>query len=271
MQATHKAATTQLGILGPMYAVRDGMYASLGGPQQRIVLVLLVLAKGNRVSMAEFIDALWGAASPPSAVNVVRTYLKRLRKSLDPQHRSWQASNVLPSVGDGYALSTEDVDVDLWRFQDAVSEALQERRAGDHAAAARLLASALRLWRGDVASELPELTNHPLLFPVNAERWTAVDWYAEAALASGAAAEAIPIMESATIARPLDEFAHARLIALYHASGRRSDAARVFQGIQRRLRDELGLSPGPELSAAYSAVLQETGWSTSQRRQSVSV
>ena len=57
----------ELGVLGPVRAVRDGRELRLGGPKPRAVLALL-LADPGRVVPAEYLaEMLWRGAAPPGA------------------------------------------------------------------------------------------------------------------------------------------------------------------------------------------------------------
>ncbi|MFF5204382.1 BTAD domain-containing putative transcriptional regulator [Streptosporangium sp. NPDC000396] len=243
-------------VLGPVRAWRDNTEIPLGAPQQRAVLALLAVAGGRPVPVPDIIEALWRTNSPSSAANIVQTYLKRLRRLLDPD-RPARSPGLLPRVGDGYALQADQDAVDLWRFRALTSEAREARRAADHDRVVAVLTEALGLWTGRPLSDVPVVADHLRLVTLESERWTAVNWFAEAALLSGSATEALSVVEDAAVARPLDERVHAHLIRIYHTVGRRSDGIRIYHEIRRRLSEELGLDPGPELMAAYSALLRD--------------
>jgi DNA-binding SARP family transcriptional activator len=78
---------------------------------------------------------------------------------------------------------------------------------------------------------------------------------ADSSLFAGVAVQALPWIVDEALTRPLDEALQAAVIRLYHAVGRRSDAVQTYLHICQRLRNDLGLNPGPELSAAYRNVL----------------
>lgn len=96
--------TLRLRVLGPMRAWHDEEPIALGPPCQRTVLGLLVLAGGQPVTQSALVDAIWGAAPPATAVNVIQTHVKRLRRLLEPARASHSRSEVLPYVGGGYRL-----------------------------------------------------------------------------------------------------------------------------------------------------------------------
>ncbi|MCO6752764.1 winged helix-turn-helix domain-containing protein, partial [Streptomyces sp. IpFD-1.1] len=71
-------------MLGPVRVSRYGEQVDPGSPQQRAVLVALLLREGRRVSVDELIDAVWGGVPPRSAAQTIRTYVHRLRRALAP-------------------------------------------------------------------------------------------------------------------------------------------------------------------------------------------
>lgn len=71
-------------VLGPVRAWRGEQEVDVGSPQQRAVLAALLLRRGRPVMLGELLDAVWGEEPPTAAVSVVRTYVSRLRKGLEP-------------------------------------------------------------------------------------------------------------------------------------------------------------------------------------------
>ena len=54
----------EYGVLGPLRVTRTGASLSLGGPQQRAVLALLLVEADKVVSVSHLADALWGDCPP---------------------------------------------------------------------------------------------------------------------------------------------------------------------------------------------------------------
>ena len=69
-------------VLGPVRAWRGDTELDLGAPQQRALLVMLLLAEGHQVTLDELVSGLWEDDLPPAAIGTVRTYVSRLRRSL---------------------------------------------------------------------------------------------------------------------------------------------------------------------------------------------
>jgi DNA-binding SARP family transcriptional activator len=250
--------SVRIQVLGSLRAWHDGAELDLGPPGRRAVLGLLALAGGDAVARRDLVDALWGDRPPPSAVNVVQTHVKHLRRLLEPGRAPRAGSGVLPHVGGGYAVRRDAVDVDLWRFHELIAEANDAHRDADAARVVASLGEALRLWHGRPLADLPPFTGHPKVVSLVAERREAFSRYAGAMIDTGAAAEVLPDIAEAAAEQPLDEAAQALLIRAHHALGQRGEAFRLYGLVRTRLVDELGIDPGPELLAAHAAVLRDS-------------
>src|SRR5215831_20714252 len=69
-------------ILGPLEVARDGEPLVLGAVQQRALLAVLVLHRGEVVSTDRLVDELWGERAPSAAAKTVQVYVSHLRKAL---------------------------------------------------------------------------------------------------------------------------------------------------------------------------------------------
>lgn len=249
--------TIRVSVLGPVRAWRASDELALGPPQQRTVFALLVLADGRQVSTADLIDALWVSKPPPSATNVLQTYVKRLRRLLEPDRPSRHDSSLLLTTGQGYLLDPASIDLELTRFRSLVTSARAAHRAGEHGEALSAVQQAMDLWAGPPLDNVPLLADSHWSRRLDRERCTALDLLAGAAIAQGRAAEALPLVEAAAAKHDLDERLQTRVIQLYGALGRRSDAFVAYRRARRRLADELGVDPGADLEAAHDELLRD--------------
>ncbi|MFI8090769.1 AfsR/SARP family transcriptional regulator [Streptomyces sp. NPDC086080] len=243
-------------VLGPVSVWRNGAQLPLGAPRRRAVLALLAVSRGLQLPFSQLVDALWAQRPPASATNVVQTHIKHLRRMLEPERPPRAPSTVLPRLGDGYALRVPDNAVDLLRLRGLTAAADAARRDGDVERAAALLAEALGVWQQPPLADLPFLAAHPTVVALAGERRGIVAQYGDVMIATGRGSEALPVLEEAAAEQPLDEGAQARLVRAYEAVGRRDRAVDVYRRSRRRLADELGVDPGPELSEAFAAVLR---------------
>lgn len=243
----------RIGVLGPLSVrVGDADVEVRSGTQRRL-LGLLALRPGQPVHRDEIIDTLWGERPPQSCLNLVQGYVGSLRKLLTRT----PGSAVTLSPG-GYVLSSEVGDHDVLRFGDLVARARLARDEGQSAAAAELFDAALRCWRGPVLTgDGPRLAQHPAAVALNHERTAAALAFAELALNSGDQERAVARLRPLVADEPLHEALHARLILATAETGDQASALRLFMAVSRRLSDELGIDPGPELMAAYLRVLRQ--------------
>ena len=245
-------------VLGPIRAWRDGQELDLGAAGRRTLFGLLILARGHPVSRAELVDVLWDDWPPPTAANIIQGYVKHLRQQLEPDRRPRSPSEVLPAVGEGYALRIPHDNIDLERFRTLTSAAVAARRDDDLRRAQALFGQALQLWRGDPMADVPLLTNRPKALALTGERQAAQARYCETMLDLGAVAEVLPMVREMAAEQPFDEAAQARLIRAYQAVGQRAEAFAAYHTVRARLADELSVEPGPLIAAAHAALLRDS-------------
>jgi DNA-binding SARP family transcriptional activator len=247
----------RLQLLGRVRAWRGTTELGLGGPQQRALLGLLALAAGQPVTRFQIVSTLWPDQPPRTAINVIQTRVKSLRRAVAAGPPGPGAHAYVTSVGDGYALNLDPEATDVGRFRRLVADS-RSRWSADRRRAAALLAEALRLWDGAPCADVPMLAEHPKVVALLAERRLALGRYGEAMISIGAADEALPALEEAVAAQPLDEATQVVLVRTYQAAGQPGRAVALYHEVRRRLADELGLDPSSELAEAYQAVLRAT-------------
>ena len=65
------------------------------------------------------------------------------------------------------------------------------------------------------------------------------------------------LLEALAREQPLEERVHARLMVALAGAGQQAAAIGVFEALRRRLDEDLGVRPGPELTAAHQRVLRQ--------------
>jgi DNA-binding SARP family transcriptional activator len=104
----------ELRILGPLEVVDGGRPVSLGGARQRAVLAILLLHRGEVVSVDRLADELWGEEPPGTATKTVQVYVSRLRKTL--------GHDVLLTRAGGYLLDIQPEQLDAARSEQLAGE-----------------------------------------------------------------------------------------------------------------------------------------------------
>src|SRR5258708_28078249 len=154
-----------LGMLGPLTVRPAETEVAVPAAKQRVVLAALLVRANQVVSFDELAEIVWDGGPPPTARVTLRNYVKCLRRLLGPA-----AAARIVTRDPGYQLRAGQDELDLLRFEYLSRHGTAAVRAADWPKAARVLAEALGLWRGeplaDVASDVLRAEAAPRL-----ERW----------------------------------------------------------------------------------------------------
>ncbi|SCG40909.1 BTAD domain-containing putative transcriptional regulator [Micromonospora humi] len=242
------------GVLGPVTAWDDaGAPVDLKGPRHRAVLARLIVARGRVVPVDHLVEDLWDDP-PAGAVGAVRTFVAALRRRLEPRRAPREPARLLVTDGPGYALRAAGDTVDAWRFADAVTASADAlpRPTLDH------LDAALSWWRGPGYAGLDQPWARAERARLDQLRLTAVERRAEALLALGRAADAVPDLDAHVADHPWREDGWRLLALALYRAGRQADALAVLRRARERLRDQLGLDPGPRLRRLETDLLRQS-------------
>ncbi|WNV86894.1 BTAD domain-containing putative transcriptional regulator [Umezawaea sp. Da 62-37] len=245
----------RFGVLGPLEVTGDHGPVDLKGARHRAVLARLLVAGGRVVPVTRLIDDLWDDA-PEGALGAVQTFVGALRKVLEPDRPPRTPSKLLVTVPPGYALHAGSVDA--LRFEAAVAESADLLAAGRAEQARVLLDGVLGLWRGPAYAEFADLGwARGEAFRLDELRVLAVGRRAEAALASGRAAESVPDLEAQVGSHPLREDGWRLLALALYRTGRQGDALAALRRAREVLRAELGVDPGEGLRRLEADILDQ--------------
>ncbi|MEV6276306.1 BTAD domain-containing putative transcriptional regulator [Nocardia sp. NPDC051832] len=238
----------QIGILGP-FEVRtgDGVFADVPGARLRGLLVALALEPGHPVPKATLIDWIWGENPPADAANSLHRLVSRLRKALPAGSVEGQT--------DGYRLRVEPDAVDAVRFERLLAQARDE----DDPQAVQRLREALALWRGAAMQDVGLQESgafEAAAVRLEGLRLTALEGRFDAEVDLGHGAELVTELTDLVAAHPMRERLVAALMRALVATGRDTEALRVYERTRETLADELGVDPSPELSALHVALLR---------------
>ncbi|MFI6735859.1 AfsR/SARP family transcriptional regulator [Nonomuraea sp. NPDC050451] len=244
-------------LLGPVRVLRAEREVRLGAPQQLAFLALLLAAGGQPVGVDDLVDGLWGQDPPPTALNVLHRNVGKLRRALEPGLPAREAGRwLLPAAG-GYRLAVDAASADLLRFREQVARAGAAAAEDRPAEAVDHYVRALGLWQGAVGAGIPPAVRaRPVFVALDREYAATVGVAANYALGVGRPAPLLPAVRAAAEREPLDELLQARLVQLLAATGRHGEARDLYRQVRARLAEDLGIGPGPELTAAGEGVLR---------------
>ncbi|HET7047977.1 MAG TPA: ABC transporter substrate-binding protein [Solirubrobacteraceae bacterium] len=235
-------------ILGPLEAVVAGRAVPLGGAQQRALLAVLVVRRGEVVAIDRLVDELWGERPPRTAAKTVQGYVAALRKVL--------SSDVIVTRGRGYVLDVEPDQVDAGRFESLLADAQRASAGSDPNVTRERLRAALGLWRGEPLTELAcDGLVRIEVARLQELRLAAIGDQIDAELALGQHEAVVGQLEALVREHPLSERFRAQLMLALYRSGRQADALRAYRDARRVLVDELGIEPGPALRDLERGIL----------------
>ncbi len=247
---THRGgieATASYQVLGPLVATFGSSRVELGGKRQQMVLAVL-LANANRViGQDALVDAVWNDDMPERGARSLHTYVSTLRKVLH---------GGIERDGAGYVLHAEPERVDAMRFESMVSIA-RDTLEDDPVRASDLLRTGLGLWTG---RPYGELGYEPALYSeanrLSGARVGALELRFEVDLLLGRHEQIVPEIEALLREEPFREQLAGMLMLALYRSGRQAEALRVYQGVRKRIVDELGIEPGEDLQDLELRILQ---------------
>jgi predicted ATPase/DNA-binding SARP family transcriptional activator/tetratricopeptide (TPR) repeat protein len=242
----------RVGVLGQLQVTDGDRVIEVGGTRLRVLVIRLALEAGRAVAIEALAQALWPDGGPADPVHALQSLISRLRRTL--RHPS-----VVRSVRGGYCLDLPPEAVDVLRFERLVGEGRRALRGGEPRIAARRLCEGLALWRGEPLTDVADVPYAAAVAVRLRElRLSAIEDRVEAELLTGSRpTHLVAELEELTALHPLRERIRALLVRALGADGRRAEALIAYEEARRRLADELGADPGPDLREAHLGVLRE--------------
>jgi DNA-binding SARP family transcriptional activator len=242
-------------LLGSMRGWRDGKELRLGPPQQRTLLAMFLLAGGRQVPLETILNGLWGEDTPKAAVGTVRTYVSRLRGYLETRPGEGPGM-LITSVGDGYVVEPGSFELDVDMFKNRFAEARAARANQETAKAAQLMRDALALWRGIPLAGMPGPYADARRLHLKDLCMAALEEKLALDVVTGEHAAAIPELRALLREHPFHEGLAGTLMLALYKSSRQAEALVVFDDMRYRLRDDLGVDPGPAMREMHQRILR---------------
>ncbi len=235
-------------VLGPTEVTADGLPVPLGGSRPLIVLAGLLLRANTVVPVEELSRWLWPDDRRRSK-GALQTYILRVRRALGDEV-------TIRTERGGYLLELDESLLDLARFRASAVAGTESFRDGEPRRAAEQFAAALAEWRGPALQNVhSEALLRDEADQLGEERLRVREQWADALIALGDHATAVPELTRLCRENPLRERLHEQLMIALYRSGRQAEALNVYRRIGAVLADELGLDPGASLQRAHQAIL----------------
>ncbi|MBO4271985.1 tetratricopeptide repeat protein [Microbispora triticiradicis] len=236
-------------LLGPVEVSVGGVPVPLGGVKPKTLLAALLLERGHVLPMHRLIDILWPGGPPETAKAAIQTYVKTLRQALTRAG----APDVIVTRAPGYLAQIPAGSLDADLFERLLTDA---RGAATPEEASGLLDSALRLWRGPALAGLDDSPLAGEAVRLEQLRLTATEERIAAGLALGRHGRLVAELAALVGRHPLNERLRGQYMTVLYRLGRQSDALAAFREGRRILAEDLGVDPGPELTALHHAILR---------------
>jgi tetratricopeptide (TPR) repeat protein/DNA-binding SARP family transcriptional activator len=223
---------------------------ALGHAKQKSVLAVLLADAGRVVAMERIVGRVWGDDAPCSALNILSGYVTRLRQAF-----AVAGADGIPlwHRPGGYIIDVDSEMVDMHLFGRLVAAA---RVAQSDTQAAELLRRAVGLWRGPAFAGLPSPWLQRLGDALDDELWNVRLDATEIELRQGHHGELVGQLSAWSAERPLDERLAGQLMLAIYRQGQQALALERYLQIRRRLADELGVDPSPDLQERYQQILR---------------
>ncbi|MET9002037.1 BTAD domain-containing putative transcriptional regulator [Amycolatopsis sp. NPDC004169] len=238
-------------ILGTLEVQADGSRITLPSPRQQRALAVLLLNANAVVPVERMIDALWEDEPPATAVKQVRNCVSALRGRLG------ELGEAIVTDGPGYRLQAGASELDVLRFRRHVAAARALAGQAKLVDAVEEIRAALLLWRGPALDGLRTTTLAGRAVLLDEQRAEAVELGAEWRLRLGETGEVVRELTEFCGEHPTRELSHLLLMRALAKEGRYAEASTLFHGLRRRLADELGVDPNPDLRRLHEQILAE--------------
>lgn len=240
-----------LRLLGSIEA-GDGLEAPdpVTTPRLRLVLSILGAHAGQRVTVDKLTDILWPDTAPPTAATALQGYISKIRRAFEPDLAVRSDSSFLRTDANAYVLSLPDDQLDTVAFTTRARNGID---TDDEA----VLIEALGLWRGD---PFAEFVDEPWALGHSTElrqlRLRAAQRRYALAITAGRDSDVVEDLRIDLGNNPFEErLAGLLMTALYRLGDQRA-ALDVFAATRKRLLDDLGLDPTPDLRSLETLILQ---------------
>ncbi|MFF9011375.1 BTAD domain-containing putative transcriptional regulator [Streptomyces sp. NPDC014870] len=197
--------------------------------------------------LPRLVEASWERIPPVTAEHQVRKVIADLRSRIPGGHE------LLLTDGPGYRIVLAEDQLDLTRFERALTEARDSEDATTRTAA---LETALRLFRGRVLPESRSPVLRAAATVIEDRHLSAREKLLALRLEQGGAHDVVGELRALVTEHPFRESLTAQLMVALYRVGRQADALRAYHVLRARLADQLGIDPSSEVNERYQQILR---------------
>jgi predicted ATPase/class 3 adenylate cyclase/DNA-binding SARP family transcriptional activator len=233
-------------LLGSFQVLVGDQPVELGSPGQRAFLAQLTLVANQDVTVDTLARGIWGDRQPKEVARAIGAYAAAVRAVIEP---AGAPNTVLTRTSTGYRLHLPIEAIDAARFEHLAEQGRTDLTEGRADTAARRLAAALGLWRGDPLAD-PEFDVFAAAFRARLKEvhLGVVEDHVEAEIASGRHADVVAELRAHVLEHPRRERLWAALMVALYRSGSRTAALDCYAEAVESLAGEGAGAPGHSLS-----------------------
>ncbi|MFD8984415.1 BTAD domain-containing putative transcriptional regulator [Streptomyces sp. NPDC059564] len=238
-------------LLGPLSIAHGPETVVLKPSKPTSLLAALLLHPGAVVSTGYLLRAVWDEEPPATARAALQTCVLRLRRLFEKYGIS---ATTIEAVPGGYRMRNDTETLDLVLFRLLTARARAAAGTGEELYRLR---EALSLWHGqplaNVASRMLQRDAVPAL---EQERLRVLERVCDLELAAGNCHQVLVDLYESARRHPVRERFTEQLIEALYRTGRQAEALAEYRTVRDRLREELGVDPGPGLRRLELAILR---------------
>jgi DNA-binding SARP family transcriptional activator len=239
-------------ILGPLTIEAAGVPLRIRSGRVSALLATLLLEANRTVPTERLIEAVWDWHAPPTARSQLTIVVSQLRRLLA---RAGAPPTAVVTETAGYRLAASADEIDSLLFEQWVGEAERAAAAGAFPDAAARLRAALDLWRGPALAGTGGQLVQTAATLLNERRAAVRSRRIELDFTLGRHESLVTELVGLVYADPFNERLHTDLIIALYRSGRVTHALDTFAEFRRRLADEFGIEPSPQLAVLHRQML----------------
>lgn len=247
----HGGSIIRFQLLGPLSIAHGPETVVLKPSKPTSLLAALLLHPNSVVSTTYLLRAVWDEEPPATARAALQTCVLRLRRLFAKYGIS---ATTIEAVPGGYRMRNDTETLDLVLFRTLTAGAGSATGPGEELYRLR---EALSLWHGqplaNVASRMLQQDAVPAL---EQERLRVLERVCDLELAAGNCHQVLVDLYEGARRHPVRERFTEQLIEALYRTGRQAEALAEYRTVRDRLRDELGIDPGPGLRRLELAILR---------------
>ncbi len=247
----HGGSVIRFQLLGPLSIAHGPETVVLKPSKPTSLLAALLLHPGTVVSTAYLLRAVWDEEPPATARAALQTCVLRLRRLFAKYGIS---ATTIEAVPGGYRMHNDTETLDLVLFRTLTAQAGAAAGPGEELYRLR---EALSLWQGQpLANVASRMLQQDAVPAIEQERLRVLERVCDLELAAGNCHQVLVDLYESARRHPVRERFTEQLIEALYRTGRQAEALAEYRTVRDRLRDELGIDPGPGLRRLELAILR---------------